>query len=117
MKFELKDIKMISENQRQMPVKIGKSFRLISTKEYREYKQLLTDYFTLNAPKTPILGNFYAKLIVHTYKDLTNITKAIFDALEKSGHIKNDRFLLDCHLIKIPVKRGQPDSFFLEIWE
>lgn len=117
--YKLEDIKMISENNRQVPIRTGKTLRLISTKEYRNYKKLLTDFFLLSniSEETPIFKDFSAKLTIHTYKDLTNLIKPIFDALEESNLINNDRYLLNCQLIKIPIKKGKLDSFYLELWD
>ncbi len=111
--YALTDLNMISENKRL----ILSRGRLISNSEYRDYKQFLIDYFKLTNKEPMIKGSFRASLVIHTYKDLTNLIKPIFDALEGAEVIENDRHLTGFdEFEKVTLKKGQPDSFYVSVW-
>ena len=119
MTFEivLTDIKLISDNERIQPSKRGV---FVASKAYRDCKKMLTEYFNLMAIKQGIRNplkevSIYYKIT--TYKDMSNLFKIINDSLEKAGVIENDRYILKMVAEKVPIKRGQPDSLVLGVYE
>lgn len=116
MKFILENLKIVSDNKRSMPIRMGRFIRIVSTKEYRECKADLTDRLL-----TQWDGNQFQDceitVRVKTYKDILNIGKVLFDALEDVGIIKNDRYVLKAVFIKEPIKRNQDDYVEIEIKE
>ena len=82
------------------------------TKAYREFKEYI--YFSVNNLDKINLNPPHAiKIIMHTYIDIDNSEKAILDAISKRLGT-NDRDILQKHIDKYKVKRGQLSS--LKVW-
>lgn len=117
--FEIENVGFISENDRLTMAKVkGRYFIGVSSK-YKKLRKGLGDIFRVQGGvgKNMIEGRFDAFLTVYTYKDMTNVFKPIFDALQDAEIIKDDRNLRTLCTRKIATKRGGEESLHLVIEE
>ncbi len=115
MKIIVKDFNIISENERLVP---GRG-RLILNSKYRKCKNDLILLMRSQLPDNykSIDSNLPITVAVHTYKDIDNVQKIIFDSMQLAGVIDNDRLIEDIRIVKFPVKRGKPDRIEIFIEE
>jgi Holliday junction resolvase RusA-like endonuclease len=73
------------------------------TKEYREFKKLLT----LNCLKVKINPPYRVEIIVRAYQDIDNFIKPVLDSLQESGVIDNDKNVESLIVTKDQSKRGE----------
>ena len=101
--INLENIKFASLNK-----KYYGNFRL--TKEYREFKKLLT----YNCGRWNIDPPYRVEIYVSAYQDIDNFIKPVLDSMKIVGTIKNDKEIMSLKIKKIQIKRGQLGS--LEVY-
>ena len=113
MTIEIPPMKIVSDNERLVPVimgKVKKYPRNVTAADYKYCKQYLVEVMKDQIPSDWKPGkDVVVEVFVHTYKDITNILKILMDALEGAGGVENDRYITTLLVVKYPVKRGQPD--------
>lgn len=117
MLIEIKDYKIVSDNKRLIPIIINNKPRSVTSAEYKKCKKELIEMIRGQMPKDWIALNDNIKVTIkaYTYKDIWNILKVISDALEGAEVMRNDRYVYYANIQKIPIKRGQPDTVYIEI--
>ena len=118
--IEIPPMKIVSDNERLVPVIMGKGEkkypRNVTSKVYDKCKESLIRIMQAQIPSDWKPGkNVAVTLFVHTYKDITNILKILMDALEGAGGVENDRYITTLFVLKHPVKRGQLDEVRMTI--
>ena len=113
-KFQIDGISLISDNRRHTRSNWG---TIMSTTSYRKYKEDLIIFFRSQLPIgwETIQGAFGVRIKVWTYKDQSNLIKAILDALEGAGVIKNDRYCDRLYMIKEAQKKNEPEKIKIEV--
>ena len=109
MNIKLPPMNIISDNERIIPIIMGGKPRAVSSPRYKKCKNELIRQMILQRDEATLHkwnSNIRIKIIAHTYKDITNISKIIVDSLEKAGIIENDRCVTVFLMVKIPIKRG-----------
>jgi Holliday junction resolvase RusA-like endonuclease len=104
--LDLKNIKIASVNK-----KYGynpKSGKLYLTKEYKDFKNLVTKSVII--PNEIIEKPYCVKVEVETPHDIDNYLKPLFDALEKSSIIENDKYICKLTVKKKTIKKGTKSS-------
>jgi Holliday junction resolvase RusA-like endonuclease len=108
------NIKLVSENRRLIRSKHG---GMCSNPKYAKAKTMLYFCFKNSWNGEKLNKNICMFIDVDTYLDLDNICKPIIDTVERLGCIENDREVLALYVHKYKIKRGQPDSVTVRIWE
>ena len=119
MTITLKEINIVSDNRRMIPIVVKGRPRSVTSSEYKKCKADLIKRIQGQLPAwwEPMSEGVEIEIEVQTYKDISNVGKVLLDALEGAGVIKNDRFVDILRMYKIPVKRGSPDTVKIEIKE
>lgn len=119
MTITLKDVNIVSDNCRLIPIVVKGRPRAVTSTEYKECKQGLIDMIREQLPEWwgALYGSVEIDIEIETYKDITNVAKVLLDALEGAGVIKNDRYVDTLHMHKTVIKRGSPDTVTIEIKE
>lgn len=121
-KLIAENIRIESGNRRLMQNK--KTGTWFMSPKYRESKSELIAKFLENGTNKTIENerekiynsdNVGVKIKIHTYKDIDNPLKMVFDVLEELEYIKNDKCINRILVTKIPIRRGQPDSIYIII--
>lgn len=85
--------------------------KMILSQKYRQSKSALISEFSKgNKVEKP----YKIKIIASQYVDIDALQKPIFDALTIAEIIEDDRFILDLHYIKLPVKKSAENE--INIW-
>lgn len=84
--------------------------RLILSDTYRDFKNLII----LKAVRGQIKAPYKVMIKAETYRDIDNFIKPLHDGLEVAGIISNDRYILEEHIYKTPIKRGRPNK--IDVW-
>jgi Holliday junction resolvase RusA-like endonuclease len=79
---------------------------LYLTQEYKDFKNIIL----LKAKRGYIKSPYKIRIEAEIYQDYDNILKPIADALQAAGVIDNDKNIVEAHIIKTPVKKGQLGS-------
>lgn len=112
--LDVENIKLVSKNK-----KTGgydpRTKRIYQTSEYKEFKNTIVLLLLKYGRGVKIEPPYSVKIYVSTYLDIGNFLEPIFDGLEKSGIINNDRNILHQETIKIPLKRGSLSSIKVEV--
>jgi len=98
--------KLISENKRLSRMKNGHYY---TTKEYKEIKQLYINSFEKIKLEKPYKFAIY----VYTYKDIDNVLKPIFDAMQEKGIIEDDKYIIHLDVRKIIQKRNEKEKIIV----
>lgn len=85
--------------------------RMILSEKYRQSKAALISVFS---DGKKIEKPYRVKIVSSQYVDIDAIQKPIFDALTTAGVIDDDRFILELHYIKLPVKKNAENE--LNLW-
>lgn len=104
--LDLKKIKIASVNK-----KYGynpKAGKLYLTKEYKDFKNLVTESVII--PNIIIEKPYSVTVFIETPHDIDNYLKPLFDALEKSGVIENDKYINELRIKKKTIKKGTKSS-------
>lgn len=96
--------------------KYNKNFSL--TKAYRESKKFLIDYFyIMNRGNETMTGKIRVIYFLECYVDIDNYEKVLFDSLEGSGVVHNDKEILSVEKIKIPIKLRTKKKLGVYVYE
>ena len=87
-----------------------KTGQLFLTKTYRDFKNLVM----LKSVRGQIKAPYKVIIKIETYSDIDACIKPIYDGLEKAGVISNDKYILEEHIYKTPIKRGRPNK--IDVW-
>jgi hypothetical protein len=114
-KLKAENFKLIGANRRLIPAKS----RWINNPEYATTKIFMYFAFTnCQVENTECLkNNICIDIDVWTYLDIDNTIKPIVDTIQEIGIIKNDREVIELHVVKHKVKRGQLDKVEVKIYE
>lgn len=117
MNIEIKGYEIISDNERLIPIIVNNKPRLVTSAKYKKCKKELIKIIQSQMPEHWNILNHEIEITIraYTYKDVGNIIKVISDALEGAEVINNDRFVSDVHIHKVAIKRGQPDTVYIEL--
>lgn len=88
---------LVSVNKWKVPVARGRHASMYVTKEYREFKETICNGITFDVPFEKKV-DVTLILFANTRKDTDGPIKGIFDALELSGIIPNDRMIRDLYV-------------------
>jgi len=115
----LKDVNIVSDNCRIIPIIVKGKPRSVTSSEYKKCKADLIRMIQEQLPEwwEPMSEGVEIEIGVQTYKDISNVGKVLLDALEGAGVIKNDRYVSTLRMYKTPIKRGSPDTVRIEIKE
>ena len=105
--ISLKNVKFATINNK---FGVDKKGELYLTQEYRDFKNLIF----LSAKRGYVRPPYKIKIISIMYQDYDNVLKPITDALKLAKIIKDDRFVLQAEITKIPALRGQLGT--LDVW-
>jgi hypothetical protein len=86
--------------------------RLVLSREYRDFKNLLTGLVSRRMKFAP---PHFMSIEISTYKDIDNCVKLIIDAVAGAGIIENDRSVLQLYVEKIPRKKGEPERLIVSV--
>jgi Holliday junction resolvase RusA-like endonuclease len=117
--INLKDVNIVSDNRRLIPIVVKGRPRSVTSAEYKKCKEDLIRMIREQLPEwwEPMSEGVEIEIGVHTYKDLSNVAKVICDALQGAKVIKNDRYIDILRMYKTPTKRGSLDTVSIEIKE
>lgn len=136
MVIKIKGFKIASDNQRFIPIVIGKkklethcptcdrsftvfvprqSPRIVPSSLYKTCKAELSWRIKEQINDATIEGRTEVYISIGTYKDIGNPIKIICDALEIAQAITNDGLIQDLHVHKEFYKKGQPEDLTIEI--
>jgi len=85
----------------------NKNFSL--TKSYREGKENLKIEIVKQCGNLKVNPPHYMDIQVGTYLDIDSFLKPLFDAMQESGLIKNDKDILQVNIVKTALKRNEPN--------
>lgn len=113
-KFKIDGLDLVSDNDRLAPTRGG---RLYATAKYKAYKNALVTLIRLQLPLVweTFPKYFGVRIIVWTYKDQSNLIKAVLDALECAGIITNDRYCDRLYMVKHALKKGETERMKIEV--
>jgi Holliday junction resolvase RusA-like endonuclease len=106
--IDLENIKLTSINSKFcVGKKRGKDGKLHSnlylSKDYAEFKKIITESVIKVFVKKP----YEIKIEYSGYVDIDAFIKPLFDGLEDTEIIENDRYIEKLEIIKKPIKRGK----------
>ncbi len=117
MTITLKDVNIVSDNCRLIPIVVKGRPRSVTSAEYKKCKKDLILMIKAQLPEwwEPMSEGVEIEIGIQTYKDITNVAKVLLDALEGAGVMKNDRYVDILRMYKTPIKRGSLDTVTIEI--
>ena len=89
----------------------SKTGQLYLSSEYRRFKRDLVNC----CRKVIILPPYSIIISQKTYKDIDATIKILLDSLQQARVIKDDKFIINLHIIKIPILKGQPESLKIDV--
>ena len=104
--LDLENIKVVGKNKKHQPVFIHGKVRQVLTAEYRDFKKLLVLCLKNKTIRFDKADKLYFEFDM--YHDADSPIGCLFDALEESGIVDNDRNILNYEVVKNPIKRGSP---------
>ena len=93
--------------------------KMYETTAYREFKMELAMWIRANCKHKFHTASINVKITIciYTLMDSDAIIKPVFDAMEDSGIIDDDKYIQDFQVIRHSHKRGDRDSIKIEIEE
>lgn len=136
MVIKIKKVRIASDNQRFIPIVMGKksfltycptcdreflvhtpkqSPRIVPAGIYKTCKEQLSWLVKEQVNDNTIEGHTEVYISIGTYKDIGNSIKIICDALENAQAITSDGLIQDLYIHKEFYKKGQPEDLTIEV--